>query len=352
MSSAYRLPNQTMTMGLLPQPKANVTSFFTSAVINGLILLFVLLLGLFTHRQLVQHHYEQMVLITPATPPPPPKLKIPAPPKLQLPEPPKMELVKLQAPKIVTPRIEPKPEPKPIELETKTAPLPIKEARPNVILAPQPKAALAQAAAPSATPQARPSTAAVHLGSMQGVAPNPNASRPATIAAIGNPYGGMSGAATAPHGVVGSTGIGNGTQKGSNSGVVGKVASAGIPGAAVAGPVHQGKVAAANIPVAAAPTPVAQMAAKPVLTNLEVLSKPPVQYTAEARQNKVQGDVVLRVTFTASGQVVVQSIVRGLGHGLDEEARRVAQQIRFRPATRNGQAVDTTTNITITFQLA
>jgi TonB family protein len=62
--------------------------------------------------------------------------------------------------------------------------------------------------------------------------------------------------------------------------------------------------------------------------------------------------VVLKVTFTASGQVGVQSVMRGLGHGLDEEARRVAQQIRFHPATRNGQAVDSTTTITITFQLA
>jgi TonB family protein len=91
---------------------------------------------------------------------------------------------------------------------------------------------------------------------------------------------------------------------------------------------------------------------EPVSTNLEVLSKPPVQYTSEARQLKVQGDVILRVTFTAGGRVVVDGIVRGLGHGLDEEAQRVAQQIRFRPATRNGQAVDLTTNITITFQLA
>jgi TonB family protein len=94
------------------------------------------------------------------------------------------------------------------------------------------------------------------------------------------------------------------------------------------------------------------MVASPVFTNLEVLSKPPVQYTSEAKQFKVQGDVILRVTFTATGQVVVQNLVHGLGHGLDEEARRVAQQIRFRPATRNGQAVDMTTNITITFQLA
>ena len=87
-------------------------------------------------------------------------------------------------------------------------------------------------------------------------------------------------------------------------------------------------------------------------TNLEVISKPPVQYTAEARQLRVEGDVILRVTFTASGQVLIQGVVRGLGHGLDEEARRVAEHIRFRPATRNGQAVDMTTNITITFQLA
>jgi TonB family protein len=50
--------------------------------------------------------------------------------------------------------------------------------------------------------------------------------------------------------------------------------------------------------------------------------------------------------------VVVESVVHGLGHGLDEEARRVAQQIRFRPATRDGRPVDTTTTITITFQLA
>jgi TonB family protein len=77
-----------------------------------------------------------------------------------------------------------------------------------------------------------------------------------------------------------------------------------------------------------------------------------VQYTNEAKQLHVQGDVVLRVTFLASGQVVVQGLVHGLGHGLDEEARRVAEQIHFKPATRNGQPVDTTTNITITFQLA
>jgi TonB family protein len=90
----------------------------------------------------------------------------------------------------------------------------------------------------------------------------------------------------------------------------------------------------------------------PPPTDVVVISKPQPMYTSEARQLKVQGDVILRVTFTASGQVVVQGVVRGLGHGLDEEARHAAQQIRFRPATRNGQAVDKTTNVTISFQLA
>jgi TonB family protein len=162
----------------------------------------------------------------------------------------------------------------------------------------------------------------------------------------------MQGPSVAPHGVIGSTGIGNGTKSGSNSGIYGHVASTGLPGATGTTQAFGGKVGSAGIPqVQAAATP-AMMKATPASTNLEVISKPPAQYTNEAKQLKVQGDVILRVTFTAAGHVVVEGVVHGLGHGLDEEARRVAEQIRYRPATRNGQAVDLTTNITITFQLA
>jgi TonB family protein len=162
----------------------------------------------------------------------------------------------------------------------------------------------------------------------------------------------MNGAAIAPHGVVGGTGIGNGIKPGSGGGVVGKVASAGIPGATNASGGNIGKVAATGIPGMTAAVALPRMTGTPTATNLEVISKPPPQYTSEAKELKVQGDVILRVTFTAAGQVVVQGVVHSLGHGLDEEARRVAQQIRFRPATKNGQAVDLTTNITISFQLA
>lgn len=327
-----------------------MASFLTSTAVNSAILAVFLYVGMTAKQAIEAHKYEQTELIFPNVPTPPPmKLKMPPPPKIETPQLPEM---KLDQPKINMPRIEAKPETRPIQMESKVEVPAVKAARPAVILAPQPKAALT-AAAPAQVAQAHAETRAVHLGSAFGVTPNPNASRPATVAAIGNPYGGMNGAAVAPRGVIGSTGIGNGTRAGSNTGVVGRVASAGIPGGTGASSAYGGgKVASAGIPgmtqAAAAPA----VTGIPRSTTLEVLSKPQVQYTSEARQLKVQGDVILRVTFMANGHVVVEGVIHGLGHGLDEEARRVAQQIRFRPATRNGQAVDLTTNITITFQLA
>jgi TonB family protein len=341
------------TFGLLPQPERNPGSLITSTVVNGMILLTILYIGAMARQTITQHRYEETMLILPAKEPPPaPKVKIPPPPP-----PPKLPQVRFEAPKINLPKPEPKPELKPIQMEAKLSAPAIKAGKPAVILAPQPKAALGGAAMPAQDSHVKFSTAPVHFGQTFGVTPNPNASRPSTVAAIGNPYGGNQGPAVAPHGRVGSTGFGNGSRIGSNAGVVGKVASAGVPGgtgtARVGPPANLGKVASAGIPS----TPTVQAAAlrttaDPKSTNLEVLSKPAVQYTSEARQLKVQGEVILRVTFTANGQVVVRGVMHGLGYGLDEEARRVAQQIRFRPATRNGQAVDMTTNITITFQLA
>src|SRR5450631_552423 len=337
--------------GLLPEPERSTAAFVLSATVNASSLVLVLIIGMTVKHVIQVHKYEMTELIVPTTPPPPrPRVKVPPPPKLPPPpQPPKIQLDTVR--KIEMPK--PKPEPKPIQMEAKVALPVVKEApKPSIILAPQPKAALT-AAMPAQNDTVKPSTAPVHLGQTFGATPNPNATRPATIAAIGNPYGGMQGPAVAPHGVVGSAGIGNGLKSGSNAGVVGKVASAGIPGATGTGPAgNYGKVASAGIPGVTAVAVTQKVVAQPVTTNLEVLSKPPVQYTSEARQLKVQGDVVLRVTFTASGQVVVQGVVRGLGHGLDEEARRVAQQIRFRPATRDGRPQDLTTTITITFQLA
>jgi TonB family protein len=321
--------------GLLPEPERSAASFIASMFVNGAILGLAIVVGATAKKAIEAHRYEETILIVPNTPPPPPppKVKAPEPPKIDQP---KLPEVKMEEPKIKMPKLEPKPEPKPIEMEAKVDLPQFKPVTPKVKEAPQPKPAIT-AAMPAQSPDVKPSTKQVHLGDTFGVTPNPNATRPATIASIGNPYGGQQGPAVAPHGVVGSTGIGNGTKSGSGgsagayAGV--KVASAGIPNQEVVKPVQQQQMTAATVPI-------------------EVISKPPVQYTAEARQLRIQGDVVLRVTFTAGGQVIVQSVVHGLGHGLDEEARRVAQLIRFHPATRNGQAVDSTTNIIITFQLA
>jgi TonB family protein len=346
MSVEYT-PGRT-NFGLLPEPERSTSAFIASATINGSILALVLIIGMTVKHVIAVHHYEMTELIVPTMPPPQPKVKVTPPPKL--PPPPELPKVKLDAPKIDMPK--PKPEPKPIQMDAKVQMPEMKPAKAAIVLAPQPKAALT-AAMPAQSAQVKPSTAPVHLGETFGVTPNPNATRPATIAAIGNPYGGTQGAAVAPHGVVGSTGIGNGTNAGSNAGMVGKVASAGIPGATGTAPSGTyGRVASAGIPTATTVAVVQRVNTQPAFTNLELISKPAVQYTAEARQLKVQGDVILRVTFLANGQVAVQGILRGLGHGLDEEAQRVAQQIRFRPATRDGRPVDMTTNITITFQLA
>lgn len=339
--------------GLLPEPQKNPASYVTSAIINLLILALAIYIGMAAKKVIETHTFEQTELIFPTVPPPPVHIKLPPPPKIE----PKPE-VKLATPKITLPKpTPPVPEVKPLHLESRVTTPTFKAARPQVVLRPQPHAAL-RAAAPAQVPQAHPSTERVHLGETFGVTPNPNANRPATVAAIGNPYGGMEGRAVAPRGVVGSAGIGNGTHSGSNYGTVGRVASAGLPGGTGRG---EGNSTYGNARVGRAGIPAVQSAAsgmpsagysEPHSTNLEVLSKPPIRYTAEARAQKIQGDVVLRVTFTASGQVIVHSVVHGLGYGLDEEAQREATQIRFRPATRNGQPVDLTTNITITFQLA
>ena len=94
------------------------------------------------------------------------------------------------------------------------------------------------------------------------------------------------------------------------------------------------------------------VAARPSVIPVEVLSKPTPVYTDEGRRLKVEGEVVLEVEFAAEGSLRVLRIVRGLGHGLDEAAKRAAEQIRFRPATSEGQPVDYRTTVQIVFRLA
>jgi TonB family protein len=87
-------------------------------------------------------------------------------------------------------------------------------------------------------------------------------------------------------------------------------------------------------------------------TPVQILYKPSPAYSSEARQLQLQGEVLLEVMFGANGQLRVNKVVRGLGHGLDEAAVAAANQMKFKPALRNGSAVDSTAVVHVVFQLA
>jgi TonB family protein len=137
---------------------------------------------------------------------------------------------------------------------------------------------------------------------------------------------------------------------------MGKVASAGFANGVVGGTGKPGGTGTVNTggfnSMGPAPTQVAIKTSEPAFVPPVVISEPHPEYTAEAAQLRIQGEVTLQVRFLASGQVEVLRVVNGLGHGLDEQAKRVAEQIRFKPAIKDGHPVDHTTLIHVTFQLA
>jgi protein TonB len=131
---------------------------------------------------------------------------------------------------------------------------------------------------------------------------------------------------------------GAGTGSGSNSGAGGS-----------GGGVHLGGFGQPE------PAPVAALAARPaapVETPVEIVFKPKPAYSAEAREKGIEGEVLLQVLFSATGQIRVLNLVRGLGFGLDENARAAAGQIRFHPGTRDGNPIDTKGTIHIVFALS
>lgn len=142
-------------------------------------------------------------------------------------------------------------------------------------------------------------------------------------------------------GVVASSGFGSGVATGDNSGRVsasrGTVSQAGFGDAKALAP---------------ATVPSRSKEAVPKVVPAEILSKPVPAYTAEARQLRIEGEVLLEAVLEATGTVRVLRVVRGLGHGLDDEAMRAATQIHFKPASRDGQPADSTVVLHIIFQLA
>lgn len=105
-------------------------------------------------------------------------------------------------------------------------------------------------------------------------------------------------------------------------------------------------------PPASAPAARSQAAAAPKEIPAEITFKPKPAYTDEARVAKVEGEVLLRVQFSADGAIRVLEVQKGLPYGLNDAAVRAAQQIQFKPASRDGMPVDSTAVVHIVFQLA
>jgi len=267
----------------------------------------------------------------PIVAPPPPKPVLVEPPKPKPPEPPKLAEVKL--PDIVQ---RDKPLPKSAaQIEQPDVAEPKLEVRTNVF-----------STGSSAKPTTNLPASQVQTGGFgdpNGIRGEGKPGKPGNIASLGSfdlPVG---------------PGAGNGT--GGAHGVKGVVPSAGFGvGVAVVGNGGGGsgrtvRQTGFDAEAAKAESPKKRDLGPPQ-TPVEILSKPKPEYTEEARKLKLEGEVLLRVLFTAGGEPRVLEVVRGLGHGLDETAVRAAQQIKFKPALRDGLTVDSTATVHILFQLA
>ena len=340
-----------LTLGLLPEPSTRWGRFVLSYGVQSLVVAFVVIVAIANPDVLDVpiHDYHFVTLVS--TPPPVPKT--PAPVK------------HFPVPKIAEP-VTPRPEAMrvPSEVVRKKPPV-IEDQAPKVTLAakkellPDAKPLIPRppvktnvfSTGSSATPTMAAAPQKVQTGGFgdpNGVPAQDNHGRPITIAQAGSfnmpsgpGYGNGTGGAHGARGVIASTGFGSGVATGTSLG--------GVSGSR--GAVRQGGFGDADVVAATQPKP---KSAEPVVKTLpaEITFKPRPVYTDEGRQLKIEGEVLVEVVFSATGQIRVLKVVRGLGHGLDESAVRAAEKIQFKPALRDGHPADFEAVLHIVFQLA
>src|ERR1700677_2555055 len=311
--------------GLLPEPRDRMASFGLSTIVNLVIASILLLLTMNKIKQAETNHYSNTRFVFPVKQP---KFKVPrpAPPKIAAPL---IERITPRSPLIVVAKAT-RELAKPDVVKMDAPPMPA-----------MPVSALKKVAPSTvAENKIKPSPKIGGVGDPMGVTPNPNSTRPATIAAVGSfalSVGSATGVGTA-RGSIHGTSFGSGVASGAPNGAgQGAIASTGFSNGVATGK-----------PADAASTGFVQPSTTPMI----VLDKPRPEYTAEARLLKIEGDVTLKVKFSADGHIQILGVVNGLGHGLNEEAARAVEQIRYKPATQNGQPVDQVSLIHVTFQLA
>ena len=331
---------------LLPQPKSRWRAFATSILTQTAGLLVLLFVSIFIPKALPVHEYETIALLPPQalvlypdpTPAPPPRVKLPRPKPEELKQP-----VQLRAPRLVAPAPVAALAP---EIKTLFHPMPVIETPRPPKLRPEVRTGVLDAGK-IPLPEVKQPPARVQTGGFGNPLGQAGVARPGRLTVD------RAGSFDLPSG----SGLGNGT--GGSKGAPAIVANAGFGKAAGAAPAT---AAAAGSGVrtgafgdARAPQETARKAdapAKPATVPVEILSKPKPAYTEEARRLRKEGEVLLDVIFTAGGEVRVLRVIQGLGYGLDESAVAAAKQVRFRPAQRDGQPVDSTAKLHILFELA
>lgn len=322
--------------------------FGTSVVLHGAALVAIVQLAIWLPRPHVQEEKHTVVQLfapaptrpVPKLPPPPPKVvaKLQPPPKpVVLPAPPPLP----QPAKVEPPKVEVKP---PVEVaKAFPAPVPPKPVPPPVKKVVVENTFDSGSSAPPTVTKPSREVQTGGFGDPNGVHGNSEKKGPVTIASVGS--------FDLPSG----PGTGNG--RAGTHGTPGTIKSSGFGDGAAgtgSGDRPRGTVAQAGFSTATAGTtgPRKSADAAPATVPLEITYKPRPVYTDEARKLKIEGEVLLEVMFSASGELHVQRIVKGLGHGLDQAAERAAAQIRFHPAKRDGQPCDFVALVHINFELA
>jgi TonB family protein len=345
MATAYR----GFQLGLLPERKVNKRAIATAYGIVALVLLIVINIGLILPEklQLMSYHVTELIPMPALRPEPAPlKVRTEVHPKLL----PAVKLPVFEQPKLVVPREVRREAPQPVEA-------------PKVVVN-QFKAPELKIAAGGARPQL------VHTGDFGGSSQKPTvnaAVERVQTGGFGDPNGlkgeGKQGAklyAASAGGFDMPVGPGQGNGSGGAKGIKGTVASADFGNGIATGGKGDGRSNGQGVATGGFGSEqvvhngpkIAQADLGPASTPVEITFKPNPVYTDEARRLKLEGEVLLEVSFSANGTLHVNRVVRGLGHGLDEAAVAAANKIRFKPALRSGQPVDSTAVVHVTFQMA
>src|ERR1700719_1865245 len=345
--------DRSFQLGLLPEKKWNWRTFATSYGIVTALVLLLIFFGIISPDTLLMTPIYRITELIPRPALRPERLPKPKPPlhaKLLPPDP------VFQTPKLVVPQEIRAPKPQQQEMEP-------------------PKVTINNFAPAVLKPVSGARPVLIHTGEFQGSSATPRVNAPiekVQTGGVGDPNGLKPSEHSKPNGkLIASTagsfdmpvGPGEGNGSGGAKGIKGTVASANFGSGVATGSQGDGRRSgrgSAGVQSSgfgtqeiAQNTPRVQRVDTTLPTSsVEITYKPNPVYTDEARNLKLEGEVLLEVNFTANGQLHVNRVVRGLGHGLDEAAVAAANKMRFKPALRNGQAIDSTAVVHVVFQLA